>query len=82
VKSVVNTSGAGDAIVLQPAEMLQPETAYTFEITRGLKDTNGTASSRTPRRLRPRRGAQRRATIPFAFDQDRAGADARASSSA
>jgi len=42
VKSVVNTSGAGDAIVLQPAEMLQPETAYTFEITRGLKDTNGT----------------------------------------
>jgi hypothetical protein len=43
VKAVVNTSGAGDAIVLQPAEMLQPETTYTFEVTRGLKDTGGTS---------------------------------------
>src|SRR5829696_1971219 len=41
VQAVVNTSGAGDAIVLQPAGMLQPETAYTFEITSGLKDTGG-----------------------------------------
>lgn len=42
VKAVVNTSGAGDAIVLQPAEMLQPATAYTFQVTSGLKDSGGT----------------------------------------
>lgn len=41
VPAVVNTSGAGDSIVLQPAEMLQPETAYTFEVTPGLKDSGG-----------------------------------------
>jgi glucose/arabinose dehydrogenase len=43
VAAVVNTSGAGDAIVLQPSAMLQPETAYTFEVTSGLKDTGGSS---------------------------------------
>ncbi|MDQ3440227.1 MAG: Ig-like domain-containing protein, partial [Planctomycetota bacterium] len=41
VTAVVNTSGAGDAIVLQPAQTLEPETAYTFEVTTGLKDLAG-----------------------------------------
>ncbi len=38
----VNTSGAGDAIVLQPIEMLEPSTTYTFEVTPGVRDTKGT----------------------------------------
>ncbi|MGB7160736.1 MAG: Ig-like domain-containing protein [Tepidisphaeraceae bacterium] len=42
VKATINTSGAGDAIVLQPAQLLEPETAYTFEVTTSLKDTAGT----------------------------------------
>jgi len=42
VKATANTSGAGDAIVLQPAEVLAPQTAYTFEVTADLKDTAGT----------------------------------------
>ncbi len=43
VNGVANTSGAGDALVFQPAEMLEPDTAYTFEVTAGLKDTGGTS---------------------------------------
>src|SRR5688572_19946334 len=42
VKATANTSGAGDALVLQPAEVLAPQTAYTFEVTPDLKDTAGT----------------------------------------
>ncbi len=42
VKSVVNTSGGGDSIVLQPVETLAPQTRYAFEVTAGLKDTAGT----------------------------------------
>jgi len=41
VPADVNTSAAGDAIVLQPQSLLQPGTAYTFEITRSLKDRKG-----------------------------------------
>src|SRR5688572_20297682 len=43
VAAVVNTSGAGDAIVLQPVGMLQPSTSYTFEVTAALRDTSGAA---------------------------------------
>ena len=42
VAANVNTSGAGDAIVLQPIEMLEPSTNYTFEVTPGVRDTKGT----------------------------------------
>ena len=43
VPAVVNTSGAGDAIVLQPSMTLEPQTEYTFEVTSGLKDLAGTS---------------------------------------
>jgi glucose/arabinose dehydrogenase len=42
VEAHVNTSGAGDAIVLQPRELLEPGTQYTFEVTPGVMDTLGT----------------------------------------
>lgn len=42
IAGVVNTSGGGDAIVFQPSEFLDKNTNYTFQVTTGLKDTNGT----------------------------------------
>jgi glucose/arabinose dehydrogenase len=36
-----NTSGAGDAIVCQPIDLLEPSTQYTFEVTGTLSDTSG-----------------------------------------
>ncbi|MDB5357685.1 MAG: hypothetical protein JWN24_4138 [Phycisphaerales bacterium] len=41
IPAVVNTSGAGDAIVLRPMETLEPSTRYTFEITPEVRDTGG-----------------------------------------
>ncbi len=41
VQAVVNTSGGGDAIALQPVEYLEKNTKYTFQVTSGLKDTAG-----------------------------------------
>ena len=41
VPAVVNTSGAGDAIVLKPMSTLSTNTQYTFEVTAGEKDTGG-----------------------------------------
>src|SRR5439155_24600106 len=41
VGAVLNTSGGGDAIVLTPTSLLDPNTSYTFEVTPGLKDTSG-----------------------------------------
>jgi glucose/arabinose dehydrogenase len=40
VAANVNTSGAGDAIVLQPVDLLEANTDYTFEVN-GAKDTSG-----------------------------------------
>lgn len=40
IPAQVNTSAAGDDIVLTPAELLSPRTKYTFEI-KGVKDTTG-----------------------------------------
>lgn len=37
----VNTTGGGDAIVLTPAQPLEPNTQYTFEVTPGVLDTAG-----------------------------------------
>lgn len=41
VSATLNTSGAGDAIVLQPNAALSPNTKYTFEVNAGLQDTAG-----------------------------------------
>jgi glucose/arabinose dehydrogenase len=41
VQAVVNTSGGGDAIALQPVSYLEKNTKYTFQVTSGLKDTAG-----------------------------------------
>jgi hypothetical protein len=41
IKARVNTSAAGDAIVLQPEHHLAPNSLYRFEILPALKDTAG-----------------------------------------
>lgn len=41
VPSMVNCSGAGDAIVLRPLAPLEPNTQYTFEVNGGVRDTIG-----------------------------------------
>ncbi len=41
VDAVVNTSGAGDAIVVQPRQLLAPNTEYTFQVTSALVDLTG-----------------------------------------
>lgn len=41
VPSVLNTSGGGDVIVLQPSAALAPSTAYRFSVTDNLRDTTG-----------------------------------------
>lgn len=41
VPATLNTSGGGDAIVLQPTVLLDANTNYTFTVTSGLKDLSG-----------------------------------------
>ena len=41
VNATLNTSAAGDVIVLTPQGSLKSKTKYIFEVTNGLKDTNG-----------------------------------------
>src|SRR5947207_5103579 len=41
IEARVNTSGAGDAIVCQPIDLLEPSTQYSFEVSGGLCDTSG-----------------------------------------
>ena len=41
VAAQLNTSGGGDAVVLQPTVALKPNTQYDFAITDALKDTSG-----------------------------------------
>ena len=43
VPAVVNTSGGGDSIILQPNANLDPNTQYTFNVTSGVVDTTGAA---------------------------------------
>ncbi|HEX4794917.1 MAG TPA: Ig-like domain-containing protein [Humisphaera sp.] len=43
IPAVVNSSGGGDAIVLQPSVPLDANTTYTFTITNGVKDRSGAA---------------------------------------
>src|SRR5688572_5673092 len=68
VKAVVNTSGAGDAIVLQPAQTLESETAYTFEVTPGLKDMAGTSFAPYTSTFTTAAGATT-SDYPVAFDK-------------
>ena len=63
----VNTSAAGDSLVLTPLEMLEPGTRYTFEV-RGVRDSTGgellpfTMSFTTT-------GAGKSAAFPVAFEK-------------
>jgi glucose/arabinose dehydrogenase len=41
IEAQVNTSGAGDSIVLKPIQPLELNTEYTFEVLPALKDTAG-----------------------------------------
>jgi hypothetical protein len=41
VPAVINTTGAGDAIILTPKAALTPYTHYTFTITSSVSDSNG-----------------------------------------
>ncbi|HEV2689740.1 MAG TPA: Ig-like domain-containing protein, partial [Bryobacteraceae bacterium] len=41
IPAVVNTSGGGDTIVLQPLSLLDANTSYTFSISSGVKDRTG-----------------------------------------
>ena len=41
VAVVLNTSGGGDLLVLRPISLLEANTAYTVEVTAGLKDVAG-----------------------------------------
>ena len=41
IPAIVNTSGGGDAVVLQPQVLLDPNTTYTFILETGLKDVVG-----------------------------------------
>ena len=43
VPAAINTSGAGDVIVLLPTSPLEPNTRYRFDITDGVKDVTGAA---------------------------------------
>src|SRR4051812_13711836 len=43
IPAQVNTTGAGDAIVLKPLVPLEPNTQYSFELTPGVTDTGGAA---------------------------------------
>lgn len=41
IAGAINTSGGGDAIVFTPSTILDANTTYVFEITDGVKDTQG-----------------------------------------
>jgi glucose/arabinose dehydrogenase len=42
IEANVNTSGAGDSIVLSPVELLEPGTEYRFDVTSKVRDTKAT----------------------------------------
>jgi hypothetical protein len=43
VAANLNTTAAGDAIILQPKSLLAASTRYTFQVTSGVTDTSGAA---------------------------------------
>ncbi|HET6251233.1 MAG TPA: Ig-like domain-containing protein [Tepidisphaeraceae bacterium] len=68
IAAVVNTSGAGDAIVLHPMETLDTNTQYTFEVTPAAKDTGG-HSFREYRATFWTAAGQHLSDFPAAFDK-------------
>jgi hypothetical protein len=82
VPAVLNTSGAGDVIVLRPVSLLEANTSYTFVVTSELRDVAG-ASLTDERPLRHGHG-DRRGRRPGRLREDGArhasgsGADLRA----
>ncbi|QOV88697.1 PQQ-dependent sugar dehydrogenase [Humisphaera borealis] len=68
VPARVNTSAAGDALVLQPEQALSPNTYYRFEILPALKDTAG-ASFKPFRTGFTTGGAGEASTMPVAFEK-------------
>jgi hypothetical protein len=62
VPSSVNTSAGGDVLALQPNDVLDPDTDYTFEVTSGLRDVSG--NSFTPFVTHFRTGTGTAATDP------------------
>jgi len=68
VKSRLNTSGAGDAIVLQPLELLSPKTQYIFEVNDKLRDTRG-ASFRPYKFTFTTAAVSRTESFPVAFEK-------------
>ena len=69
VPAAVNTSGGGDVIVLRPAEPLEPNTQYTFEVNAGVRDTAGAAFNYYASKFTTAAGAGTPAELPVAFEQ-------------
>ena len=68
IPATVNTSGAGDAVVLRPVEPLEPNTQYTFEINSGVRDTAGAAFRYYSGHFTTAAGADV-VSLPVAFDK-------------
>jgi len=68
VPARVNTSAAGDALVLQPDQPLDPNTFYRFEILPSLKDTSG-ASFKPYRFTFTTGGSGNAIEFPVAFEK-------------
>ncbi|HWE01076.1 MAG TPA: Ig-like domain-containing protein [Tepidisphaeraceae bacterium] len=68
VPAVVNTSGAGDAIVLRPTGTLDANTQYTFEITPAVTDTAGHPFKSFTTKFWTMAG-ERLAEFPMAFEK-------------
>lgn len=70
IEARLNSSGAGDAIVLQPTAPLEPGTRYIFEVTADLKDTAG-AAFKPHRMMFTTAAVARTESYPVAFEQVR-----------
>ncbi len=67
IEAQVNTSGAGDSIVLKPIQPLELNTEYTFEVLPALKDTAG-ASFQHYKISFTTAGAHQTSAFPAVFD--------------
>ena len=68
VAVAVNTSGAGDAIVLRPLDPLEANTQYTFEVNAGLRDTAGAPFKYFSTSFTSAAGAEA-TSLPIAFEK-------------
>src|SRR5438067_2643981 len=67
VPTRLNTSGAGDAIVCQPIDLLEPATQYAFQVTDGVRDTGGSHFAPFEMTFTPATGSPT-SDYPVAFD--------------